>query len=57
MDHGGVFDLVVGVGVAELGVGVALGVFVGDAADFREGIEGVGFVGVSGWGGGWLVRG
>jgi hypothetical protein len=48
VDHGGVLDFVVGVGVAELGVRVALRVFVGDAADFCERVEGVGRVGVSG---------
>lgn len=36
MDGGGVEDLLEGVGVAELGVGVSLGVFVVDAGDFGK---------------------
>ena len=52
MDHGGGEDLVEGVGVAELGVGVFGGVEVVDAGDFGE-VSGGGAV--SGCGRGWLV--
>lgn len=36
VDHGGFEDLLQGVFLLELGVGVALGVFVVDSGDFRE---------------------
>lgn len=52
VDHGGGEDLVEGVGVAELGVGVFGGVEVVDAGDFGE-VGGGGAV--SGRGRGWLV--
>ena len=52
VDHGGGEDLVEGVGVAELGVGVFGGVEVVDAGDFGE-VGGCGTV--SGGGRGWLV--
>ena len=52
VDHGGGENLVEGVGVAELGVGVFRGVEVVDAGDFGE-VGGGGAV--SGGGRGWLV--
>jgi hypothetical protein len=48
VDHGCVLDLVVGVGLAELSVRIALGVFVGNAANFSEWVKRVVLIAVPG---------